>query len=471
MRSFSIRLGAFFATISVLLGVTSLATAVPASAASAINGGGSGFAALEMDQWRADTASAPYNLSVNYVSQGSSFGRQSFSGNNVDFGVSDITYQSEEFAALKAQRCGGRPPENCFVYVPVSAGGVSFMYNLTDRSGNRITDLRLTREAACRIFTGAIVSWNDPLIVRYNPKLAGVSTQITPFIRADGAGESFVFSEFCLAVDRSDWNRFIADRLLNDPGNNEGTPFAAGQPTSNWPAGWGRANPIAFADGVANAVIAPSSSGAITYVAAGYAKVRNFPVASVQNAAGVFTQPDEDNVTVALGYAIGRSDGTFSLHFDGPDPRAYFPSTYSYVLAQTTAWDPAKGATLSRFLCYAVSKGQEIGPQLRYARLSTVLVNLAISKIVQIPGAPSAAQCPVAGSAAPPPPPVIVGGPGAGTGGPGRQEPAVLGWGNRPSRAEETGRPRFRDPGGAHGRHDHEDRSEDPTPPSSGGEP
>jgi hypothetical protein len=48
-----------------------------------------------------------------------------------------------------------------------------------------------------------------------------------------------------------------------------------------------------------------------------------------------------------------------------------------------------------------------------------VLVNLAISKIVQIPGAPSAAQCPVAGSAAPPPPPVIVGGPGAGTGSPG----------------------------------------------------
>jgi phosphate transport system substrate-binding protein len=418
VHTFSVRLGAFVATVSVLLGVTALTTAAPAAAAPAsINGGGSGFAALEMDQWRADTASAPYNLSVNYVSQGSSFGRQSFSGNNVDFGVSDITYQNEEISALQAQRCGGRPLANCFVYVPVSAGGVSFMYNLTDRSGNRITDLRLTRQAACRIFTGAIVSWNDPLLVRYNPRLAGVSTQITPFIRADGAGESFVFSEFCLAVDRPDWNRFIADRLQNDPGNNVGTPFAAGQPTSNWPAGWGRANPIAFADGVANAVTAPGSAGAITYVAAGYAKVRNFPVASVQNAAGVFTQPDEDNVTVALGYAIGRADGTFSLRFDGPDPRAYFPSTYSYVLAQTTAWDPNKGATLSRFLCYAVSKGQEIGPRLRYARLSTVLVALAISKIVAIPGAPSAAQCPVAGSAAPPPPPVIVGGPGAGTGG------------------------------------------------------
>ena len=98
MHAFSVRLGAFVATVSVLLGVTALTAAVPAAAATApINGGGSGFAALEMDQWRADTASAPYNLSVNYVSQGSSFGRQSFSGNNVDFGVSPESPQPDVY--------------------------------------------------------------------------------------------------------------------------------------------------------------------------------------------------------------------------------------------------------------------------------------------------------------------------------------------------------------------------------------
>ena len=69
---------------------------------------------------------SPYNLSVNYVSQGSTFGRQSFIGNNVDFGVSDIIFQANEVQALQQQRCGGRPLDSCFVYVPVSAGGVSF---------------------------------------------------------------------------------------------------------------------------------------------------------------------------------------------------------------------------------------------------------------------------------------------------------------------------------------------------------
>ena len=73
-----------------------------------------------------------------------------------------------------------------------------------------------------------------------------------------------------------------------------------GLPVSNWPQSWGRAVPLLAADGVANAVADPvAGANAITYVAAGYAKVRSFPVASLQNAAGVFTQPDETNVTGA----------------------------------------------------------------------------------------------------------------------------------------------------------------------------
>ena len=208
---------------------------------------------------------------------------------------------------------------------------------------------------------------------------------------------------------------FIAQqKATREPGNL--TPeFLAGQPTSIWPQeGWGD-HPVHGRERRRHRELRrrsrPAAPNAITYVAAGYAKVRNFPTASVQNAAGVFTQPDEDNVTVALGYAQTRGNGTFQLAFNGPDPRAYFPSTYSYVLAQTTGFDPGKGATLGQFLCYAVSKGQVIAPQLRYARLSSVLVNIAIDAIVQIPGAPPAAHCPVAGAPPPPPPPpVVVGG-------------------------------------------------------------
>jgi phosphate transport system substrate-binding protein len=406
------RCGALLLAV-VWMASAGLLTARPAAAAggSPISGGGSSFAALEIDQWRADTARSPYSLSVNYVSQGSTFGRQAFTNNNLDFGASDITFTpppTTEIPDLASKRCAGQALANCFVYVPVSAGGVSFMYNLTDSSGNRIADLQLTRDAACKIFTGAIKNWNDPAIVQFNPRLASNSDAIVPVIRADGAGESYVFSDFCRTVDPAVWAAFIADRKAHNPGA-DGPDFYRGDPVSNWPQGWGRANPVPYGDGVANTVADPQAGkDAITYTAAGYAKVRNFPVASVQNAAGVFTQPDEANVTVALAYATPQNDpasntvGTFALNYSGADPRAYFPSTYSYIIAQTGGFGVGKGTTLGQFLCYAISKGQEIAVQLRYARLSAPLVQIAINAIVKVPGAPPASACFLAGSAAPP---------------------------------------------------------------------
>jgi len=413
----------FRALGALLFATISISIAIPATAAhasSAILGGGSGFAALEIEQWRAETARAPFNLSINYVAQGSTYGRNQFAAGAFDFGASDIQYPDNEIAGLQTStRCRGKALSDCFVYVPVSAGGLAFMYNLHDSSGNQINNLRLTRDVACKIFTGQITKWNDPAIKALNPRLASSSLPIRPVVREDGAGESYVFSEFCLAVDSGVWHAFI-DQQTHSSNTNLDVEFTSGHPTSRWPASdWANGVnpvPIAYADGTANYVADPSGgNGAITYVAAGYAKVRSFPVASLQNAAGQFTQPDEDNVTVALGYATPRGNGTFQLAFNGPDPRSYFPSTYSYVLAQTTGFKTDKGATLGQFLCYAISQGQVFAPDLRYARLSAPLVNIAINAIIKIPGAPGKNNCFVAGAPPPPPPPSIQdGGPGFG---------------------------------------------------------
>jgi hypothetical protein len=156
---------------------------------------------------------------------------------------------------------------------------------------------------------------------------------------------------------------------------------------------------VTAAENLANYVADPSSGpDTIGYVAAGYAKVRNFPMASVQNGLGAFTQPAEDNVTRALRFASPNGDGTFALRYDGPDALAYFPSTYSYVLAQTTGWDAAKGTVLATFLCYAVGKqGQDIAPGLGYARLSQVIEKIAVDAIMRIPGAPPRSTCPIGG--------------------------------------------------------------------------
>ncbi len=395
--------------------VGAVAPAVPASAAGpTITGGGSSFAALEIDQWRADVARNPYNLSINYQSLGSTFGRLQYVAGTLNFGASDIPFQPGELSG----------PRTNFAYVPVSAGGIGFMYNLQDSSGRKVTDLKLTRRAACRIFSEPGIKWNDPEIVAQNPRLAGVNREIRPIVRQDGSGTSYVTSQFCIAVAKDVWNAFI-DRLQKTNPGGLSPLFTGGKPVSNWPTGFGRVSSALAADGVANAVADPvNGKDAITYNEAGFAKERGLPNASVQNASGRFTAPDEEAVTVALGYAspnmgAGGEDGTFSLNYTGSDPRSYFPSTYSYVIAQTGGFPADKGLVLSRFLCYAVTKGQEIAVPLQYARLSSVLVDLSLRQIAKIPGFPGLENCAVAGAAAPPPPPELNGGPGGGDAGAG----------------------------------------------------
>ncbi len=148
-----------------------------------IIGGGSGFAALEIDQWRADTARNPYNLQVNYVSQGSTFGRQQFIERparlrRVGHPVPAAGDPPAPVEALRRARPARPEPASCTCR-SARAGSRSCTTSPTT-SGNRITNLQLTRRTACKIFTGAITKWNDPEIVATNPQLAVVQPRHHP---------------------------------------------------------------------------------------------------------------------------------------------------------------------------------------------------------------------------------------------------------------------------------------------------
>jgi phosphate transport system substrate-binding protein len=372
--------------------------AQPAQAAGpALNGGGSSFAKNEIDQWRAEVARKPYELTINYVAQGSSFGRQQYLNGSFDFGASDIPFTAEELAVLN------NTDRKDFVYVPVSAGGLGIMYNLIDVGGQQVRELNLYRRTVCRMFTEPNMRWDDPEIQQANPSLRLPAELIRPIVRQDGSGTSYVLSEYCIAVAPDVWAGFV-QRQGGDPAADPA--FTRGEPTSNWPVNWPGVSAALAADGVAAAVADPATGRySVTYNESGFAKLRGFPNASVQNAAGVFAQPTEEAVTIALGYASPNGNGTFRLAYEGPAPEAYFPSTYSYVIAQTNGFPADKGEVLARFLCYAVTKGQrlELTSKLGYARLSAELVAIARESIVQIPGAPPWDQCAVAD--APPPPP------------------------------------------------------------------
>jgi phosphate transport system substrate-binding protein len=353
----------------------------PAAAAETISGEGSSFVLLEVVQWLADVRVPPYNLSVNYLGTSSGEGRQRFREGGVDFAMSDIPYITQ-----------GDTPTFKFAYVPVSAGGMAFMFNLRDTAGRPITDLKLTAETACAIFTGDITEWTDPRLTKDNKALAGVKQKrIKLVLRKGPAGTSYILGQYCIKMAPPKiWSDFVnAAKGFEGGDPNTGFEGAPGPPSNQWPIPPGSVpagGSVETADYVANPSTGESS---IAVVEAGFAKVRSVPVASVKNATGKFVKPTEAAVTAALKFAGDDPRGTQKLVFDPPDPAAYNPSTYSYALVhQADGMTPEKGKVLAQFLNYAVGKGQQIAVALDYAPLPQNLVDQAFNNISQIPGAP-----------------------------------------------------------------------------------
>jgi phosphate transport system substrate-binding protein len=372
-------------TSSPTTDVPPISSADPLLSTTTIIGSGSSFAGPEVLQWTADTAKAPYNLTVNYDSTSSGDGRYNFGNNTIDYAVSDIPYQGSAFDT--------KQPTFPFIYVPVTAGGLAFMYHLSGLSKT----LQLSSYSACAIFTGAVQMWNDPIIQADNPGLTLPAIPVRPVIRTDLAGTNFVFQEYCIHSQPAMWKAFVTSPAVTQNPSQVGD-LSATDPRSDWPL-FPNAIEQSGSAAAADTVAVPQNNGYITAVETAYAIQRNFPVASVKNASGVYNQPGSVNVASALAYATQNANGTHNLNFDGTGPHVYNPSTYSYLLTPTSphspGWDQSKGYTMSQFANYALTIGQQKATEIGYASLGLSLEQYGVNAIKsQVTGAvaPTAAE-------------------------------------------------------------------------------
>lgn len=353
-----------------------LAASLSPRSSSSLIGSGSSFAGPEVLQWTSDTSKSPYNLTVDYTPTSSGDGRFNFGNNTVDFAVSDIPYQSQAFDT--------KQPSFPFMYVPVTAGGLAFMYHINELGGRA---LQLSSYSICAIMTGGATHWNDPPIAADNPGVALPAIPVHPVIRADLAGTNFVLQEYCIHEQPAMWRAFVTSPAVTQDPSQVGD-LSPTDPRSDWPH---------FPNGIlvngsapaADTVAAANNDGYITAVETAYALQRHTPIAAMKNASGKYVQPiPVVNVASALAYATQNANGTHNLNFDGLGPNVYNPSTYSYLLTPTTGWSPAKGATLSAFANYALTLGQVKATTIGYASLGLSLEQYGVNAIKQnVPGA------------------------------------------------------------------------------------
>ena len=344
-----------------------------------LNGVGSSFAAPAIETWTRDVSNAPYNLSLNYSSTNSGDGRYQFAEQTTDFAASDISYLGTSDTT---------PPKFPFIFVPITAGGIAFMYNIP---GLKST-LQLSSYTACAILTGGISNWDSPEIAADNGGVAGPNLPIVPVTESDSAGTNYVLDEWCIDEQPAIWSAFANAQTHQNGGPTDGVSISATEPNSNWP---GLGSGLDVTNTTAVAADVATRPGAIGAVQEQYAVDLNFGtgdpshgIASVKNSSGDYTQPSAVDVASALAYATQLPNGTHQLDFNGVGPHVYNPSTYSYLLTPTTGWPAAKGAVLSGFVNYVLTLGQQQAPKFGYAGLGLSLEQYGIKAVTaDVPGA------------------------------------------------------------------------------------
>ncbi len=379
------RIGRILAGLAVVvlgLGTVVGGAQTPASAANyePITGTGSTWSENAIKQWQRNVAGL-YGMQINYSGVGSSAGRRDFIAGSVDFAVSEIPFQSSPEDGSAPEK----PPRG-YAYMPIVAGGTSFMYNLKI-NGKRVTNLRLSGDTITKIFTGKITKWNDPQVKKDNPGLAMPSKTIVPVLRSDGSGSTAQFTLWMSKQHPALWNAFC---------KSVGRPSPCGL-TSQYP-GFDGAKLQNGSSGVAGYVSQDNGEGAITYVEYSYALKSGFPVAKVLNSAGYYVEPTKYSVAVALlkarinenpksaDYLTQILDGVYNAK----DPRTYPLSSYSYLIVPTETggvFTKAKGATLGAFGKYLLCEGQQQAGDLGYSPLPMNLVQAGFTQIKRIPGA------------------------------------------------------------------------------------
>jgi len=364
-----------FATVALMVP----STPVAAESYQRISGEGSSWAAGAIEAMRVNVKQ--FGITVDYNPSGSTAGRKNYLNGTVDFAASDIPFQFKPEDGSDPEK----PIPGSYAYMPVTAGGTSFMYNLKI-NGQKVTNLRLSGENVTKIFTAAITSWDDPALVADNPGLALPKRKIVPIVRSDGSGSSAQFTRWMINQHGGLWQDYC-----QRSGRAPKCGFTSFYPTVSGMIG--QSGDL----GVAGYVAQTFAEGAIGYVNYSYSLGARFPVAKVLNKAGFYTEPTPDNVAVSLLQAQintdAASDDYLTQQLDGvyadTDPRNYPLSSYSYLILPTKVqgqFNEAKGKTMGAFSYYAMCQAQEQSASLGYSPMPINLVKASFDQIKKIPG-------------------------------------------------------------------------------------
>ncbi|MDE2489666.1 MAG: phosphate ABC transporter substrate-binding protein PstS [Elusimicrobia bacterium] len=326
-----------------MIAAAALLAAPAAARAKSLVGAGSTFGYPIYSKWFAEYHKVKPGLQINYQSIGSGGGILQFTNKTVDFGATDGPMNDAQI-----EKAGGK-----VLHIPTVLGGVVPIFNVAG-----VKELRLDGPALAGIYLGKITMWNDPALVKLNPRAKLPAEPIVVIHRADGSGTTYCFVDYLSKVS-PEWKAKV------------------GLGTSvDWPVGLGGKG----SEGVTGLV--KQNPGAIGYVELIYALQNKLGYASVRNRAGVFVKGTLAGVTAAAAGAARTMPKDFRVSITNAPGRTAYPiSTFTWLLVYPK--NPAgKGVEIRDFLRWELKSGQKMAAGLGYAPLP-LAVKAKVARVVE----------------------------------------------------------------------------------------
>jgi phosphate transport system substrate-binding protein len=304
-----------------------LAFAVPPAHAAdvTLNESGSTLLFPLFQAWISGYKSVATGVEIAAAATGSGAGTEAAIAGKVHIGTSDA-YLSDKDAAQNPQ----------ILDIPLAISAQTINYNLP---GLNDKNIKIDGPTLAAIYSGKITQWDDPAIKAMNPEASLPHQQIIPVRRADGSGDTFIFTQF---LD------FSAESWEDNPGY--GIEIA-------WPK-VAAEKAVNGNDGVVQTLA--STPYAIGYVGISYADhiaKSGLGTALVKNQAGKFLLPNPQSIADAAAELDPRTPPyeRITLVF-APGDNSYPLINYEYAVVSKSQPNAATAHALRDFLQWAISE-------------------------------------------------------------------------------------------------------------------
>jgi phosphate transport system substrate-binding protein len=286
---------------------------------------------------------------------GSGTGVSDAAAGTVDIGASDAYLSSSQLSSY---------PNLLNIALAISAQQIN--YNVTGvKSG-----LKLDGTVLAEIYTGKITKWNDPAIKALNPGVSLPAETIVPLHRADGSGDTFLFTSYMNAQDSTAW-----------PTANVGTSIS-------WPSVSGALAETGNGGMVSGCA---ATKGCIAYIGISYlSKTQDAGLgqAVLKNGAGNFEAPSSATISAEANALTGKTPASETLSMiDANVPTGYPIVNYEYAIVSKKQTNGVVAEDVRAFLHWCVHTGQSPTTYLdavNFQPLPSSVVTLSDNQIAKI---------------------------------------------------------------------------------------